>query len=272
MLNKVEARTVRGSLLSLPLQDISNGFIVESIEGLDPVNATLVSSSFANLAGEQFQAARREKRNIVIKFSIRADYVAQSVRQLRNALYNFFMPKTEISLRFYLDDEVPVDISGRVENFVAPLFVKEPEVSVSIICFDPDFVSTKSTETSGFTVSDTTETIITYPGNIETGFTLTLNVDRTLTAFSVYNRSINETSFLDFQFVLQSGDQVVISTIPGEKGAKLIRNGVESSILYGVSPFSDWIQLYPGDNNIRVFAEGAAIPFFLDYTTKFGGL
>ncbi len=60
MLIKVEARTSSGALLILPLDDVSSGYVVEEIEGLDPVKATLVSSSFAQADGEQYHT-----RNVI---------------------------------------------------------------------------------------------------------------------------------------------------------------------------------------------------------------
>jgi len=273
MLIAVEARTAQGDLLALPLSDNSSGFTIEDIDGLDPVNATLVSSSFANLAGEQFQAARREKRNIVIKLSLNADYIQQSIRQLRNSLYNFFMPQSEVFLRFIMDDDDPVNISGRIESFVSPLFAQDPEATISVICFDPDFAAGTSTVTSGSTANDSSETLIQYPGTIETGFELTMNLTRNISGFVIYNRAFdNTTRFLEYDGLLQTGDSLLISTVNGNKAALLTRGGVESSSLYAISPYSDWIQLFPGDNNFRVYTEGAAIPFFLEYTTKFGGL
>jgi hypothetical protein len=38
------------------------------------------------------------------------------------------------------------------------------------------------------------------------------------------------------------------------------------------SSVSTWINFFPGTNYIRVYADGAAIPFTIEYTTKLGGL
>jgi hypothetical protein len=55
MLTGVEVRTIQDNLLALSLDDPSSGFIIEEIEGLDPVKASVVSSSFATMDGEQYQ-------------------------------------------------------------------------------------------------------------------------------------------------------------------------------------------------------------------------
>src|SRR5215216_4960528 len=143
MLETLEVRNAQGALLSLPLQDVSDGFVVADILGLEPVDAVLVSSSFANMDGEQYHSSRREKRNILLKIELKPDFVVDSVRDLRNRLYEFFMPKTEVQLRFILDD-VSVNIMGRIEKFTCPLFARDPEANISLLCFNSDFVDLTS--------------------------------------------------------------------------------------------------------------------------------
>lgn len=273
MLTEVEVRTRQGDLLNLPLEDIDSGLIVQQIEGLEPVKATLVSSSFAQLDGEQFQSSRREFRNIKIQLGLDPNPLEDTVRDLRKKLYNFFMPESEASLRFIMEDGLNVDVVGRVESFESALFTAEPVVDISIICFDPDFVVPTSTVINGSTVSSDTETLISYQGTVETGFVFTLNVDRTIDEFTLYHRSSDDVvRSLDFSAPLVAGDVLVISTVPGNKGATLTRAGTTSSVLYGVSPQSVWSKLTPGTNRIRAYAVGAAIPYTFEYFTKYGGL
>lgn len=273
MLINVEARNNQGALLTLPLMDISEGFIIQDIEGLDPVKATLVSSSFANLDGEQYQSARREKRNLVFTLGLEPDYVSQTVKALRNRLYGHFMPKSNVNLRFFSDDFPTVDISGRVESFEAPLFTKEPEAKLSLLCFDPNFYDATPVLVSSATVADTTETTIEYEGTIESGIVFRLTVDRAISGFSIFNRAVdNSIRTLEFFTSLQAGDIIEINTNSGSKGATLTRAGIATSILYGISPYSSWVELFPGPNYIRVAVSGAPMPYTIDFTTKYGGL
>lgn len=273
MLTKVEVRTVQGTLLTLPLTDISNGVAVEQIDGLDPVKATLVSSSFANMDGEQYHSSRREARNIVFKLGLEPDWAVQAVQDIRRRLYDFFMPKSQTSLRFYMDDGLTVDIAGVVESFETDHFSKEPKVDISVMCFDPDFIDLDPVTVNGNTVSTSTETVVHYDGTVETGIKFVLNVNRALGEFSIYHRPPdNSLKTLEFAASLVSGDVLTINTLTGSKGATLMRTSTETSILYGISPQSNWIELQPGDNRIRVYAEGAAIPFTMEYTPRYGGL
>lgn len=274
MITLIEARTLQGTLLGLPLDDISNGYSVQKVTGLDPVKATIVSSAYATADGEQYQSSRREKRNIVLTLGLEPDYIETSVRGLRKELYGFFQPKSYVSLRFYDDDGLTVNISGRVESFDSDLFTDEPSVDISILCFDPDFVSNSSVTLSGSTVNSSSNSLIQYDGDIETGFTLTLNVNQSLTEFTIYNTGEDGiTRSLDIQASLVSGDVVTISTVSGAKSVKLTRSGVTTSLLYGMTTQSDWVEFYPGDNHFRVYiTSGTAIPYSVTYTERYGGL
>jgi hypothetical protein len=273
MLTTVEVRKPAGTLLTLSLEDVTNGIYLKDIQGLDPVKATIVTSSFANLDGSQLHTTKREERNIVMKVVIDPDYSTDSVRSLRRHLYSFFMPKTPVDLRFIDDDGLEVNILGRIESFESPIFTDKPQADISIICFDPDFVDQEPVETSGNTTSGSTEVLYDYVGTVETGINFKLYVDRTLTQFTIYHRppdGIMRT--LDFAANLVAGDVVEINTVPGNKYAQLNRTGTVSSLLYAVSPQSNWISLEEGNNHIRVYATGAAIPYDLNYTPRYGGL
>src|SRR5438105_1504033 len=105
LLNTVKAKNAQGSVLELPLEDPTNGFVVRNISGLAPVKATLVSTSFANQDGEQYHSSRREARNIVLTLGLEPDYAIQGVQTLRDQLYAYFMPKSETTLVFGLFDK-----------------------------------------------------------------------------------------------------------------------------------------------------------------------
>lgn len=275
MLEKVEVLTEQGVLLSLPLQDISQGFSVQGIDGLDPVKATIVSSAFAQMDGEQYQSARREKRNIILTLGYEPDFATGTVQDLRKKLYTFFMPKARVLLRFFQTGEPVVQIYGRVESFASPKFSKEPQANISILCFDPDFYNPAPVLLSGNTTSSTVETTHIYPGSVETGILFRLLVDRPITEFSIYHRPPDDSlRQLDFSIAtpLAPLDVLSISTIPGNKYATLTRGGVDTSLLYGVSPQSNWINFFPGTNKLRIYSEGVGIPYQIEYTTKYGGL
>ncbi len=273
MLYKVEALNPQGAMLSLQLDDVTDGFIVDDIQGLDPVKGVLVSSSFASIDGAQYQSSRREVRNILLTLALEPYLASDTVRVLRQRLYDFFMPKRPVTLRFYLEDGLIADLSCRVETCESQFFTQEPKVDISLIAFDPDFVELTPETISGNTTSTTTETAVTYTGTVETGFVLTLNVNRTITQFTIYLRSPDDVvKSFDFAGSLVSGDVVTISSVAGSKYVNLLRGSTTSSILYAMSPQSSWLEFDRGVNNLRVYATGAAIPYTIEYITRHGGL
>ncbi|ASD52252.1 tail protein [Arthrobacter phage Niktson] len=272
MLYKVEVQNANGETLVLPLWDYSSGYLVKPIEGLDPVKANIVSSSFAGIDGEQHQASRRESRNILMKLGLKMG-AAGSVSSLRAQLMRFFMPKARIRFTFYREDGPDVDIYGIVETFKCPQFVREPEASISVVCHQPDFYVPHIYGSANYTTPGTDEHYIEYDGTVETGFDFRMTVDRPISQFTIFHRSSDETlNRLIFAEPLVAGDVLTISTVSGDKHVTLTRAGADSSLLYAMSPDSSWLNLFPGPNYIRVYAEGAAIPYTITYTSKVGGL
>lgn len=282
MLTAVEVTNSQGQVLNLPLEDADLGFILEEIEGLDPVKATLVSSGFANQDGEQYHSSRREARNIKMRLGLESTFDTDTIRTLRNEIYRFFMPKTQVSIRFrtfnefdenIISQNLAVDILARVETCDSPQFVKDPDVNISMMCFDPDFKDPNLGVFEGMSTAGPEEELISYEGTVETGIVFIFRPDRDVDSFTIYHRPPDGTlRMIDFTAPLLNGDILTISTSVGEKRVTLTRAGVDSSYLYGMSPQSNWLELQPGENFLRVYAVGAAVPYEIDYVRKYGGL
>jgi hypothetical protein len=274
MITVVEVRNPQGELLTLTLGDSNVGILIEDIEGLEPVSASISSSTYANLPGVQYQSSRREQRDIVLKLELEPDYVTnQTVRDLRRILYRFFMPQSPVFLRFLLSDQPDVNIAGRVKDFGNPFFAKDAKVNIPIVCFDPDFLQVYDEGFSGSTTSGTTETAVDYEGTVDTGVIFTLNVNRSMSDLTLHNRLPDNTQ-QTFNFVapMVSGDILTISSVAGAKSVMLTHAGVPDSILYGMELPSDWITLSLGTNYFRASASGAAVPYTVAYTPRYGGL
>lgn len=288
LLNALKVTNSRGSVLNIPLEDYSSGFFVKNIDGLDPVKANLVSTSFANQNGEQYQSSRREVRDIKITLGLDPKYEIQDAKALRDQLYTYFMPQTESLLTFsmfdryaasILNETLNLDIVGRVETFEAPLFTADPEVNVTLRCFDPDFYDPNLVSYIGVTNSTLVEQILTYKGTVETGVLLTITPTlpaHSISSFSIYHHP-PDGSFrgLDFNYPLVNGDTLTINSKVGEKSViyKSVL-GAEKSVLYAVTPQSSWFELQPGDNQFQIYANIAdpGIPFKVEYMDKYGGL
>jgi hypothetical protein len=273
MLTLVEITNPRGDTLQLPLSDSSTGYAVKDIQGLGPVAAALTSSSMAQMDGAQAQNARRDIRNITMSLGLEPDYVTNTVQSLRTDLYDYLMPKMNILMKFYLDGIIFGTCLGQVESCDPSIFSADPTVDVSIICNDPDFYGITPEELDANTVSTTDVQVISYEGSSETGIVLEIAINRSLLALTVYNTAPdNSAQIFSITGSFAAGDILTLNTIPGKKSLILTRAGIESSAFSGVDETSNWITLSKGDNNFRVYATGAAIPYTVTYLPKFGGI
>lgn len=273
MLKQLDVTTRRGTTLTFEMMENDSGYQVRDIPGLDPVKATLVSQNFAGIDGAQFQSATRGPRNIILKLDLEPDGSTDTYTSLRKRLHSYFMTKSEIKMRFYETSGLYVDIIGVVEDVSAPLFAEDPEIDISIMCYLPDFLDPRIVTLPGVTVPGSTLTPITYPGTVETGIELTLNVNRTVAAFTIYNTGEDGVlQQLDFSGSLVAGDVLKVSTVPRAKGIWLTRSGTVTSYLYGRTPQSRWIEFDEGVNQFRVYTPGDPIPYELKYQVRYGSL
>lgn len=273
MLKQLTVINSRGMPLQLEMLENESGYQIADIDGLDPGKATLTGASYAGLDGDEFQSARRGPRNIKIQLELQPDSDSETYFSLRQKLYTYFRLKSEISMRFLLTSGLYLDIKGIVEDHTSPMFVQDPRVDISVMCYQPDFIDPRMVTVESDTVSDTTNEALAYPGTIEAGTVLTLHVNRTLTSFSIYNTGEDGIlSQLDFAGSLIADDELVVSSVSRAKGITLVRGGISTSYLYGRPVQSGWIQFQEGINNFRVYATGAPIPYTLEYLVRYGGL
>lgn len=263
-------------MLSLTLEDSSGGYIVEEVTGLDPVKATLASSNFATMNGQQYHGSSRDIRTIQITLSYAPNYEYNwSIPELRNSLYEYFMPGERVYLTFNMDDERVLNIDGVVETCEAPLFVQEPMMVISVNCYDPDFVEEEPIQYDDFLTTDTEfTTIYLQPGTVATGFVLELDVKAAFNEFTIYHKDgSGNTQAMQFAIPLQVGDRLTINTITGQKAITLTRSNTATSAMYSVSPQSPWIQLKKGVNQLRVYAAPVTpSEATVTYNRRFGGL
>lgn len=277
MIDKIEIRTVFGTKLTLSMRNPTNGLVLHPVEGLDPTKSNIVTTSFPRLAGTKRQSSRRESRDLVIKLGFDPNYSTRTVDSLRNQLYGFFMTGMQVEVRFYMLNGLVVNIDGEVEDFNSPRGTQEPEATINIYCFDPDFRYIEPQYLTGTTTVSTTSLNFIeplYSGSVDTGFKFLLTMTRDhSTGLQLRTRGADGiVQTMDFDAPLLNGDILEISTVSGAKGAWVNRGSDRFSVLYGVSPYSYYPVLLPGINRIRVVAAGSAQSYIIEYTSKYGGI
>lgn len=272
----VEVVNVSNEVLQFPMDD-SQHYEIHGIDGLDPVKAAIVESDFGTIDGTQYQSSRRGSRNPVLTIGYNPDYGINTVGSLRQNIYSKIMPKSPVTLRFHMDftDPLhPLEIQGYVESVETPMFTRDPECKISIICQDPDFVLPTPITINTSVAHNDPELIVNYSGSSDTGFVAKFTINRNLPSFSMTHRTANYViTNWEYNSTLQTGDLLEISTVPGNKGAWITREGVRYSVLYHVSKISGWPKLVSGNNYFKtLFSAGSAQAVQIVYQRKYGGL
>lgn len=269
---KIEIFSPYQKKLTLVFGESDTGFHVREIDGLDPTKSNIVTSTFAQQAGVQRQTSRREPRTLKIKLGFDIWYGPVTVEVLRQQLYDFFMTQMNVTCRFYLGSGLVVDVRGEVEDFVSPRSVEDPEATISIFCFDPDFTASAPLFLGETGAGNTTATLK-YAGSVPAGFRFSMFAERDLPGFELkITPDDRRQRVMTFDLPTPAGTVLEFSTIPNEKGAWHIKNGVRTSVLQGVLGNSVWPELHPGDNQVRVTMGGASNPFRIAYTSRYGGI
>lgn len=241
-----------GDSLTLSVPGPTDGYLVKEIEGLDPVPVSLASTTVASMEGEVYQSSRLEKRNIVLKIKLITNYAASSISARRNYLTSLFLAKKSVVLGFDRVDGEYVTIEGRIEDIEAPTSTEDPLVTISIICFNPDFVGSEEHFYEGQV--DGTPVLLNYEGTVpaptittlglpseyeDDGFDLLyrhVDTDRVIGAFALTSPVSDTSPSMSF----------IVDSTPGNK--KAIREHNQTSLL-PLSNFDDiiWPSLITGE-------------------------
>lgn len=251
-----------------------SGLNIQNIEGLGPTNADINSNEVATIDGGIFTSARQEQRNIVFTFAMMFDPLVEDARL---KLYKFFPVKKKIRLEFETDRR-HVETEGYVESNVPNIFSEEETAQVSIICPDPFFYglgteeqsfagvqprfefpfSNESLETPLLEFGEIrldTRTVLQYAGDTDTGVLITIHAYNDAEGITIWNNGTREHISIDTNKIkaltnvtFGQGDDIIISTVKGNKYIHLLHDGEYTSIISAINKDADWFQLTNGNN------------------------
>lgn len=287
MLTKIEVEDVRvfGTPLSMEIGNASSAPIqIRNVEGLGPVKASVNTSQFGSSDGEGYHGSLIGKRNIVLTLGLNPDWVEQTVTSLRQLLYGYFMTKQAIKLRFFDDTYPTCEILGYVESNEPNHFGKDPEVQISVICPQPDFVGIDPIVVTDAVTISPVNTIIPYAGTVSTGFSLEIATSEVgidySDGFTIIKFSTLPNQFMQLDAIgVDDTHKIQISTLRGQKYVRQLDTVTDeaTSILQTMQPSSGWPFLEPGSNSFRVTSFAAepgdtGMEWTLTYYNRFGGL
>lgn len=250
---------------------------VKNIDGLGPVKSDISTSLFADSIGSYFTGGSVGPRNIVITVGLNPNWDDQTFDSLRQLLYAYFMPNQIVKLRFSSTTRPVVTVDGYVESVEPNIFSQDPEVQVSIICPQPDFVSVESTQVAGAIETMGDFITVDYIGNVPTGFEVVVHATPALTDYSgvlvMTNTNPTPKSILS-EVKIDTAKYFHISSIHGSKFIRQVyfADGVIENLLGSTYLTDGWLELTPGINQFVVSATTPGQEWTLTYHARYGGL
>lgn len=285
MLQRIEV-TSYAPALPLPIGEgaSTDPIQVRDVAGLDPVKAALTATAFATGRGSYYQGGSIPERNIVLTLGLNPNWVDQTVANLRKQVYSYFQPELPCTLRFFTDDYPDLEIEGICESVEINMFSEDPEIQVSIINHQPDFIAVDDTDVSG-TVSnalidgDPSEYEFEYEGTAPAGFVLSVNPSPSNPSYTgpiliVLETFMGVESFQVDEVTIDATKRLIFGTWDNDRKIHTIDSDGEivDQLLKGVVAGSSWMKLRSGQNIVAVSAEENFLTFQLTYFERHGGL
>lgn len=286
MIKSVTITNYLGESVKIDLADgdPQHGMIIKSITGLGPPKANINMTDLATMDGSLFNSSRVEKRNIIINMLFG---FAPTIEDSRQRTYKYFPIKKQLKLLIETDNRI-VETVGVVEVNDPDIFSKNESNQISLICDDPYFYSSgeNSKNTTVFfgieplfefefsneslddsllefgSIENETEKTVYYEGDAEIGITINIHAIGEAGNVTIYNTGTREIMRIETSKIetltgygIIAGDDIIITTMRGNKKISLLRNGRYTNILNSLDKNSDWFQLKKGENIFAYVAE-----------------
>ncbi len=255
-----------------------SGFVVRFVDGLGPPKANVEMTEMSLMDGSIYNSARAQGRNVVLSLAFLFPQTG-GIEVTRQKSYKYFPLKKRVKLVIETDER-SCETYGYVESNTPDIFSKDGGTVISILCPDSYLFSTEINKTVFATIDAmfefpfgnesltlpllefssingyTTRTID-YTGDAEVGMVMTIHAVGAVELVTIYKLEPEpvESIIIDTDRLLamtgegfHSGDDIIISTVKGDKYAILIRDGETINILNCLDKYPDWIQLVRGDN------------------------
>lgn len=259
----------------------SSGFIVQKVDGLGPVPATINMKELAVRDGSIFNTARVGSRNIVFYLEF---LEFPTIEDTRLRSYQFFPVKKTINILIETDNRM-CETVGYVESNEPNIFSDKEGCQVSVICPNPYFFlatrnrfewygtiprfefpfSNESLDEKLLVMGDifmANEIAVNYDGDCDIGLTFKIHSYGYVLGFAIHSARTHESIRLNDEKIkiltgntIQPGDDIEIITTIGKKRALLYRGGVYYNIMNAIERPIRWLQVTKGLNIFTFEAE-----------------
>lgn len=235
----------------------STPYTAKSIDGLDPTDVDVTLGQASNGAGV-FIGRREQLREISLIIYLNPDYsIGQTPDELRENLYLMHPINEDGSLDYCL-------MKDGEEIAITPVYVKRTEAAA----FSKDtIIQLVLASTSGVfkkrscLIDDTPELdritpVLTNGGSALTGFRFEVEFTDKVNVFGIAQNNPPNVFLLEKlpsePYLFNIGDRLIVDMNIGQRGIWRIRDGVTDSLIGTMSLLSDWLTLYPGDNQLEI--------------------
>lgn len=263
-----------------------SGYIIESVDGLGPVKATINVTEVITNDGGIYNSARSSIRNLVFHLKyLQTD--TESIEDIRQKSYKFFPLKKSIKVLIETDNR-SLSCEGYIESNEQDIFSKQTGCQISIVCPDPYLYTTELNvknlsdvqpmfefpfENLSLTepklelsrIFKKAQHEIIYYGEVDIGVSILIHARGEVNNITLHNLNTRELMAIDTDKIATLtgvpfgvGDTILINTKKNNKRILLVRNGEKYNILNCLRRDSKWFVLTKGINNFAYTAESGS--------------
>lgn len=270
----------------LDLLNNKSRFILKSVDGLHGIDTMISENESPYMDGTNVEYVKAFPRQIELTFILRGN-----IKDSIDYFTRYVKSKQYVTLR-EVENGRDISITGIATIPPYSRMMRSCEITLTIYCGQPYWIDTNYT----VGIIDTVIDLLTFPvngqyftingqalGEITNSLVKNFenNGDTAVGAVfvieatdNVTNPQINCTSgeqqgwYMRLDMTLKAGDQVVISTVKGDK--YITKNGITSSDILNALKFNgtDWLQLEQGANIFSVSATVGANNIYFNTTFK----
>lgn len=284
----------RGERLELGVDSVYHCNISKDVEGISGVTSVIYSTNSMGQHGDTYVGQRIEARDIDVVGHINTRDKAQAL-ELRRRMLKIFNPelsatlvyeyggfKRVIDCRAYgeskiLKKEVLYEFDLQIEC-LNPFWREEEETKEDIASWVaawhfPCVIEKDNTKSMIYGYRAESVIVDCYnEGDVSTGMRIRFTALGTVSNPILLNVDTEE--FIQINATMKTGDVIEINTKYGSKGAKLIRDGVETDYFRYIDVDSTFMQLAIGDNMFRYDAASGvnSLEVSIFYSKEFLGV
>lgn len=238
--------------------EASGPFVLKSAEGLGPPEV-IVKLAQTVLEQAVYQGKRPALRQIVALISLQPDWDnGGTAEQLRTRLYSMLTPRygEMVRVEVFHQGVMQAYAQGQISKMEVALFTKDPAVQITMDCDYAYLLGPSTIVQQPQRVSLVGETAIDIEndGTAPSGFLMGAVLDGFANPLILTDDDPRGQKIQIDGIAWAPGDIFVVDTRPGSRGLwRGPGGGALQSVLNNMNaPVSEWLQLYEGDNRLRL--------------------